>query len=43
MNDLEQQFWLLMVQQQERSLTAEERRWCLDNFPENETLLEAAE
>jgi hypothetical protein len=43
MNDLEQQFWHLMDQQHQRDLTAEEIQWCLHNFPEHETLLEAAE
>ena len=43
MNDLEQQFWLLIAQQQHRSLNEQERNWILNNFPEYETMLEAAE
>jgi hypothetical protein len=39
----EQQLWFILDQQQERELNEQERNWVLKNFPEYETMLEAAE
>ena len=42
-DSLEQQFQHLMEQQLQRSLTEQERKWVLDNFPEHQTQLESQE
>jgi hypothetical protein len=39
----EQQLWYILDQQQERVLNEQERNWVINNFPEYETMLEAAE
>ena len=37
---MEKQLQHLIEQQQHRSLTAQERAWVVDNFPESETQLD---